>query len=454
MAGLLGYLSILADDIGSLAGKTAATTAKSLATSLDDIGILFDDIATYTKLASIKSSGLLVDDLAAIANFTNETTSEILKKELEKAKDVEEFENNVKKLDEETQQKIIKELEHIREVAMLEAKRKAALRELPIVYKIAKGSFINKFIIIPVVLLLSYIAPWAIAPILIIGGAYLAYEGVESILEKFGHHQEDEQTAQKESSNEDFEDQKVKSAIKTDFILSFEIIVIGLSLLDNSDFITKLMVLISVGILTTIFVYGIVAFIIKLDDIVFYLKEKIQFYYAMYFNKFEHKKLSNSEFEEKRINRIIGDYAGKTFGIDMSHYQRKEDVEWDSLSIGNRSIPIKFVVLRGTMGNNLPTNISTNFGNWQKNTGHRRKVSADDRCESKSHFPYRRLGCAQGDRDALWRDACPLLRRVVIVDLAGGRLHGKRIARLQPILERIHLAPGHVCHIEQDLVAG
>ncbi len=274
MAGLLGYLSILADDIGSLAGKTAATTAKSLATSLDDIGILFDDIATYTKLASIKSSGLLVDDLAAIANFTNETTSEILKKELEKAKDVEEFENNVKKLDEETQQKIIKELEHIREVARLEAKRKAALRELPIVYKIAKGSFINKFIIIPVVLLLSYIAPWAIAPILIIGGAYLAYEGVESILEKFGHHQEDEQTAQKESSNEDFEDQKVKSAIKTDFILSFEIIVISLSLLDNSDFITKLMVLISVGILTTVLVYGIVALIIKLDDIGFYLQEK------------------------------------------------------------------------------------------------------------------------------------------------------------------------------------
>ncbi|WP_234108958.1 glycoside hydrolase family 25 protein [Chryseobacterium sp. R2A-55] len=83
----------------------------------------------------------------------------------------------------------------------------------------------------------------------------------------------------------------------------------------------------------------------------FYLKEKIQFYYAMYFNKFEHRKLSNSEFEEKRINRIIGDYADKIFGIDMSHYQRKEDIEWDSLSIGNRSIPIKFVVLRGTMGN-------------------------------------------------------------------------------------------------------
>ncbi|MCT7911228.1 DUF808 domain-containing protein [Arcobacter lacus] len=275
MAGILGYLSILADDIGSLAGKTMATTAKSLATSLDDIGLLFDDIATYTKLASIKSSGLLVDDLAAIANFTNETTSEILKKELEKAKSVKEFEENIKKLDTKTQQEIILELEHIRNVAMLEAKRKAALRELPIVYKIAKGSFINKFIIIPIVLLLSYLAPWAIAPILIIGGAYLAYEGVESILEKFFHHEEHkEDNNKKESSNENFEDEKVKSAIKTDFILSFEIIVISLSLLDNSDFLTKLFVLISVGILTTIFVYGIVAFIIKLDDIGFYLQEK------------------------------------------------------------------------------------------------------------------------------------------------------------------------------------
>lgn len=275
MAGILGYLSILADDIGSLAGKTMATTAKSLATSLDDIGLLFDDIATYTKLASIKSSGLLVDDLAAIANFTNETTSEILKKELEKAKSVEEFQENIKKLDTKTQQEIILELEHIRNVAMLEAKRKAALRELPIVYKIAKGSFINKFIIIPIVLLLSYLAPWAIAPILIIGGAYLAYEGVESILEKFFHHEEhNEDDNKKESSNENFEDEKVKSAVKTDFILSFEIIVISLSLLDNNDFLTKLFVLISVGILTTIFVYGIVAFIIKLDDIGFYLQEK------------------------------------------------------------------------------------------------------------------------------------------------------------------------------------
>ena len=83
----------------------------------------------------------------------------------------------------------------------------------------------------------------------------------------------------------------------------------------------------------------------------FYLKEKISFYYALHFNKFEHKKLSNTEKEEARINRIIGDNADKTFGIDVSHYQRKEDIAWDSLSIGNRAIPLEFVVLRATMGN-------------------------------------------------------------------------------------------------------
>ena len=276
MAGILGYLSLLSDDISSLAGKTMATATKTMATSLDDVGLLFDDIATYTKLASIKSTGLVVDDLAAIANFTNETTSDILKKELEKAKTVDEFKHNIEKLDKVAQDKIIEELNNIREIAILEAKRKAAARELPIVYKIALGSFKNKFIIIPVVLLLSYLAPWAIAPILILGGIYLAYEGVESVLEKLGHHHEvaDVKETIKELSTENLEDEKVKGAIKTDFILSFEIIVISLSLIENTEFITKLSVLSLVGILTTVFVYGIVAFIIKLDDIGFYLQEK------------------------------------------------------------------------------------------------------------------------------------------------------------------------------------
>ncbi|ABB43711.1 Protein of unknown function DUF808 [Sulfurimonas denitrificans DSM 1251] len=276
MSGLLGYLSVLADDIGSLAGRTMSINAKTLATSLDDIGLLFDDIATYTKLAGVKSSGILIDDLAAIANFTNETTSDILKRELQKARTPQEFEQNINNLDEASKKTILEELENLRNLAILEAKRKAAQRELPIVYKIAKGSLINKFIIIPTVLFLSYLAPWAIAPILILGGIFLAYEGVHSLFEKFSKHAVEEKVDDdsQKFSNEELENNKIKSAIKTDFILSFEIIVISLSLLGNLDFVTKLFVLIFIGILTTIFVYGIVALIIKLDDIGFYLQEK------------------------------------------------------------------------------------------------------------------------------------------------------------------------------------
>ena len=275
MAGFLGYLSLLADDISSLAGKSMATATKTMSTSLDNVSLLFDDIATYTKLASIKSTGIVVDDLAAIANLTNDTTSDILKKELKNAKTVDEFKHNMEKLDAQTQQKILEELEILRENAILEAKRKAASRELPIVYKIALGSFKNKFIIIPIVLLMSSLAPWLIAPVLVLGGIYLAYEGVESVLEKLGHHEvAQEKETMHELSTEKLEEEKVNGAIKTDFILSFEIIVISLSLIENTEFITKLSVLFFVGILTTVFVYGIVAFIIKLDDIGFYLQEK------------------------------------------------------------------------------------------------------------------------------------------------------------------------------------
>lgn len=101
----------------------------------------------------------------------------------------------------------------------------------------------------------------------------------------------------------------------------------------------------------------------------FYLKNKIAFYYAMYFNRFEHKKLKNSERETARINRIIADYSDKTFGIDISHYQRKEDIKWDSLSIGNRSIPIQFVLLRATMGNKSADKNFEHF--WKKSKEHK-----------------------------------------------------------------------------------
>ncbi|SDM36756.1 GH25 family lysozyme [Chryseobacterium taihuense] len=83
----------------------------------------------------------------------------------------------------------------------------------------------------------------------------------------------------------------------------------------------------------------------------FYLKQSISYYYAMYFNKFTHKKLQNSESENLRIQKILSDNLDKTFGFDISHYQNKEDIQWDSLSIGNKTIPLEFVVMRATMGN-------------------------------------------------------------------------------------------------------
>ncbi|WP_294210470.1 GH25 family lysozyme [uncultured Chryseobacterium sp.] len=83
----------------------------------------------------------------------------------------------------------------------------------------------------------------------------------------------------------------------------------------------------------------------------FYLKHSVSYYYALYFNKFTHRKLHNTETESSRIQRIITDNLDKTYGFDISHYQNKEDIQWDSLSIGNRTIPLEFVIMRATMGN-------------------------------------------------------------------------------------------------------
>lgn len=100
----------------------------------------------------------------------------------------------------------------------------------------------------------------------------------------------------------------------------------------------------------------------------YYLKEKLAFYYASYFNKFEHKKLKNSERETSRIHRIIGDNTDKIFGFDISHYQEIKDIKWDSLSIGNRSIPLKFVILRATMGTKSKDNNFDTF--WELSKKH------------------------------------------------------------------------------------
>ena len=276
MAGILGYLAALADDISSLASHTLAGSTKAVASSLDNTSVMLDDIATYTKVASAKSSGILVDDLAAIANLTNETTTSLLHKEIKKAHSLEELKTNIDALDPKAKQAVLEELDKLRESIGAEAKRKAAARELPIVWKIAKGSMLNKLIIIPLILIISAIAPWLMKPILILGGLYLAYEGVESVLEKFfGHHEaQSQKETLEELSTEHFETNKVKSAIKTDFILSLEIMVLALSFVSNTTMVIKLATLVAVGIVTTVGVYGVVALIIKLDDIGFFLQAR------------------------------------------------------------------------------------------------------------------------------------------------------------------------------------
>lgn len=151
-----------------------------------------------------------------------------------------------------------------------------ANRELAIVWAVAKGSAFNKLILIPVALFLSLVAPWAITPLLVIGGAFLCYEGFEKVIHKLLHskHEDEEHEQQHKAALKSpeidvvaVEKSKVRGAIRTDFILSAEIIVISLDVVAKSNFVTKLAVLSSIGVLMTIGVYGLVAGIVKLDDL-------------------------------------------------------------------------------------------------------------------------------------------------------------------------------------------
>jgi predicted DNA repair protein MutK len=145
----------------------------------------------------------------------------------------------------------------------------AAERELPIVAKIAKGSLKNKLLfLLPAALALSFFAPWAITPLLMFGGLYLCYEGAEKVFEKYIHHGTHADETASAIDEKAFENQKVASAIKTDFILSAEIMAIALSTIpDTTSFLTKAVVLAIVGVGITLGVYGAVALIVKADDI-------------------------------------------------------------------------------------------------------------------------------------------------------------------------------------------
>jgi uncharacterized protein len=144
-------------------------------------------------------------------------------------------------------------------------------RELPVVWAVAKGSAINKVILVPAALLISWLAPWAIPPLLVVGGAFLCYEGAEKILHAFlhrgghGHHAAGDGSGAGQSPAS--ERTKIAGAIRTDFILSAEIIVITLHIVSGKPLVTQVGVLVAVSVLMTIGVYGLVAAIVKLDDL-------------------------------------------------------------------------------------------------------------------------------------------------------------------------------------------
>jgi len=193
--------------------------AAGLLVLLDDISVLMDDVATMSKVATKKTAGILGDDLAVNA---------------EKASGF------------------------------------ASSRELPVLWAITKGSFVNKLIILPFAFLLSAFAPWLIVPILMIGGVYLAYEGGEKIYEYFFPHEENKhiETFEEKSKEEILSEEKakIKSAIITDFILSIEIIVIALSAVAKEPLSVQIAAVTFVALLATVGVYGIVALLVRMDD--------------------------------------------------------------------------------------------------------------------------------------------------------------------------------------------
>ena len=184
---------------------------------LDDIAVLMDDVAMAAKIATKKTAGILGDDLAVNAEKATGFLSS---------------------------------------------------REIPVLWAITKGSFINKLIIVPVALLLNIFFPVAIKFILILGGFYLAYEGVEKIVEYFFHRSKPVHEAATEVIQDDMaaEKAKVKSAVTTDFILSVEIVIIALGTVFESSMTLQILTVSVVALLATIGVYGIVALIVRMDD--------------------------------------------------------------------------------------------------------------------------------------------------------------------------------------------
>ena len=183
----------------------------------DDIAMLLDDAAAISKVASKKTAGILGDDLAVSAQ---------------------------------------------------KASGFASSREIPVLWAISKGSFKNKLIILPFAFLLSAFAPWAIVPILLLGGVYLAYEGAEKVYEYFYPHEKKRTEIKKLTTEEilELEKEKIKSAIITDFVLSVEIIIIALGSVMDQTITLQIIAVSVVAMLATVAVYGTVAMLVRMDD--------------------------------------------------------------------------------------------------------------------------------------------------------------------------------------------
>ncbi len=206
--------------------------ATSLLALIDDIASVLDDVALLAKVAAKKTAGVLGDDLALNAQQVSGVKAD---------------------------------------------------RELPVVWAVANGSFINQTILVPAALAISACAPWAVTPLLMVGGAFLCYEGFEKLAHKFIHSAAEQATEREALVNaladpavdlRDVEKTKIKGAIRTDFILSAEIVAITLGTVQASPFATQLMVLSGIAIAMTVGVYGVVAGIVKLDDGGLYLSRR------------------------------------------------------------------------------------------------------------------------------------------------------------------------------------
>ena len=204
----------------------------SLLLLLDDIAAVLDDVAMMTKVAARKTAGVLGDDLAVNAEKVTGVRAD---------------------------------------------------RELPVVWAVAKGSFRNKCILVPAALAISAVAPWLITPALILGGLFLCYEGFEKIAHSFQHTAAEDAAHHAELVDHllddsvdlvQFEQEKIKGAVRTDFILSAEIIVLTLGIVSEMNFLGQALVLSGISLIMTVGVYGLVAGIVKLDDAGLYLLQR------------------------------------------------------------------------------------------------------------------------------------------------------------------------------------